>query len=124
MATSSPCIHSRGLLPTLKRSSVNSIRQRCWRGLSPLNSRVGTAPSLVAIGCSCPLWVNNGHRGYLKECPLYPRKQTARLAVPRVHQRADYRRSTERAGHPDAAWWGVASDVSRSAVVAFASLTV
>src|SRR6516225_10505825 len=25
----------------------------------------------------CPLWVNNGHRGYLKECPLYPQKRTS-----------------------------------------------
>ena len=24
----------------------------------------------------CLLWVNNGHRGQLKECPLYPQKQT------------------------------------------------
>jgi hypothetical protein len=24
----------------------------------------------------CPLWVRSGHRGWLKECPLYPQKQT------------------------------------------------
>jgi hypothetical protein len=24
----------------------------------------------------CLLWVNNGHRGLLKQCPLYPQKQT------------------------------------------------
>jgi len=24
----------------------------------------------------CPLWVNNGHRDWLKECPLYPQKRT------------------------------------------------
>jgi hypothetical protein len=25
---------------------------------------------------SCPLWVNNGHRSSLKQCPLYIRKRT------------------------------------------------
>src|SRR5262249_43823560 len=25
----------------------------------------------------CSLWVNNGHRDELKECPLYPRKRTS-----------------------------------------------
>src|SRR6516162_9247020 len=24
----------------------------------------------------CPLWVKSGHRGELKQCPLYPQKQT------------------------------------------------
>ena len=31
--------------------------------------------------------------------------------------RADYRRSTERAWHPHAAWWRVASNVSRAALL-------
>jgi hypothetical protein len=33
--------------------------------------------SAVAQAGSCPtLWVNNGHRGALRECPLYPQKRT------------------------------------------------
>src|SRR5262249_20643190 len=30
--------------------------------------------------CTCPLWVNNGHRGQLEECPLYPQKRTLELS--------------------------------------------
>ena len=29
----------------------------------------------------CPLWVNNGHRGELNECPLYPRKRTFAYSI-------------------------------------------
>src|SRR6516162_9743537 len=35
----------------------------------------------AATGCGqCPLWVNNGHRGELRGCPLYPQKQTLELS--------------------------------------------
>ena len=29
-------------------------------------------------GFPCPLWVNNGYRGELRECPLYPPKRAFR----------------------------------------------
>src|SRR6516165_2557595 len=29
----------------------------------------------------CALWVKSGHRGQLKECPLYPQKQTLLSAI-------------------------------------------
>jgi len=41
----------------------------------------GGCPRPLGSGASeCPLWVNNGHQGHLKECPLYPRKRTSEPA--------------------------------------------
>ena len=34
----------------------------------------------VHDGRQCPLWVKSGHRGQLKECPLYPQKRTLKLS--------------------------------------------
>src|SRR5262249_46178611 len=43
---------------------------------------------------SCPLWVKSRHRGYLKECPLYPQKRTLKLG-PEMSALCQKRTSTE-----------------------------
>jgi hypothetical protein len=34
---------------------------------------------MPSMACQCPLWVKSGHRAWLKECLLYPQKQTLEL---------------------------------------------
>src|SRR5262249_27844833 len=50
-------------------------------GESPAGSRL--PPSLSLIPTLIPLWAKSGHRGELKECPLYPQKRTSLRAVQR-----------------------------------------
>src|SRR5262245_15181563 len=58
----------------------------------------------------------------LKECPLYPRKQTWTTCDPKVSPAfALSPRATERAEHPDAAWWRVAPNVGGSVAISAAS---
>jgi len=42
-----------------------------WR-----NGAQGSSCTAAILSRECLLWVNNGNRDKLKECPLYPQKQT------------------------------------------------
>src|SRR5262249_28094633 len=54
------------------RRLMNLAQARAGSLAHPTETLCGTA-NLTA---RCPLWVKSGHRGYLNECPLYPRKRT------------------------------------------------
>src|SRR5262249_4279057 len=60
---------------SLKRKSAPALRQAS-ESYTSNNASGGMAskPSCRAaiLNPRCPLWVNNGHRGWLKQCPLYP----------------------------------------------------
>jgi hypothetical protein len=51
----------------------------------------------------CPLWVNNGHWGKSKECPLYPRKRTL---IEQVGVSALCQKQTLCGAAIDRAYWG------------------
>src|SRR5262249_25113393 len=60
-----------------KRTAPNSkLRQPTATGKATAHPTVSVRELMLTDRSRCLLWVNNGHLGQLKECPLYPQKQT------------------------------------------------
>jgi hypothetical protein len=69
---------SRRRIASPKALGPRKLHRMITAGIS--DRRNGVRPSFCVatiIGTECPLWVNNGHRGKLEECPLYPQKRTS-----------------------------------------------
>jgi hypothetical protein len=55
----------------------------CWNREKAMTQGTRDLPSFcvaTTLRTECPLWVNNGHGGQLKQCLLYPRKRTSEPA--------------------------------------------
>src|SRR5262249_2859540 len=63
--------HPQGL--GLRRPSLSGARLQ--QGFT--TGGMGSDRHSTILRTECPLWVNNGHRGKLGECPVYPQKRTS-----------------------------------------------